>query len=572
MTVPPHQMLTLYPLAGPDVPPIEVTAGKPVVIGRSSACEVRLSDDAVSRRHAQITSGASTSPSSAAGQAVVTQAAEWFVTDLGSRHGTYLNAVRLAAEQAAPLRDGDLLRIGPWTFRVTSGRGNRQARTTTNDLGNTIGGPRVERVLPQELANLARQRLDLLIEFAGAVNAAGDEKALADAALDAVIKGTGFPRAALIRSIGADQVDIIGFKSIEQVGSGDSAARPTFTESMELSFSRSLIKGAAAGQVVRLMQDAPQANYGQSIVSLGIHSALCAPVYLGPSIDAYLYLDARRAERSVQPDAAAFCEAVARVSGMALANIKARELADRERRLIADLDAARAAQQLLLPPERGEHGPLRYAMRMKSGRLVAGDLFDVIPLDSGRVAVFLGDVAGKGASAGMLMATAQAHLNAELRTTRDPAQAASSLNKLLAAKAARDRFISLWIGLFDPAQRTLIFVDAGHGYWLLREPGKDPRTVSAEGGLVLGVDPDSVYVNEYTEIAAGTRIAVFSDGVVEQTSPEGQQFGIEGAINAIRAAANADEDAARLFDAVLAHAQGTPLGDDTTVASIECWE
>lgn len=104
------EQLILEPVGPPAVEAVTISRGRAVVIGRSAGCEVRLADDAVSRRHASIE----------------WQEAAWFVTDLDSRQGTILGGERLAAGKPAILRGGDRLQVGPYVFQVTLS-GPRQA-------------------------------------------------------------------------------------------------------------------------------------------------------------------------------------------------------------------------------------------------------------------------------------------------------------------------------------------------------------------------------------------------------------------------------------------------------------
>src|SRR5262249_19080875 len=159
-----------------------------------------------------------------------------------------------------------------------------------------------------------------------------------------------------------------------------------------------------------------------------------------------LYLDARGTHRDVAPDAAAFCQVIARLCGLALSNLKRVELEQRQRHLEAEVQAAREAQLLILPPEHGVVGSVQYAMRMRPGHFVAGDLFDVLELDEHRVAVSIGDVAGHGVGAAVLMAASQSHLSAALQRHRDPAIAIAEVNRYLTERSTPHRFVSLWVG------------------------------------------------------------------------------------------------------------------------------
>ncbi|MCW5777518.1 MAG: SpoIIE family protein phosphatase [Phycisphaeraceae bacterium] len=535
-----ENVIRLDPLAGPPIDPVEINAGKPCTLGRGTMCEAQLADQTVSRRHAMVAFRADT----------------WFVTDLESRHGTFVNGVRLEVNTPSPINEGDLLRIGPWTFRVRSADAPPSTLPTTNDFAST--GHRVQHVPQQELRSIAQQRLELLIECAAQINASPDENSLAKAVLDAVTSGTGFPRAALIRTSGAD-VEVIGYRGPSQRDA----------PSHDLAFSRSLINAASGGGVVRLTSQSQPGAYGESIMRLGIHSALCAPVYIGDTVAAYLYLDARHQESQVQADAAAFCQAVCRMFGLALANLKRASLQKLNEEIMRDVGAAAAAQKLLMPPPHGQIGPLAYFMRMRPGRMVAGDLFNIMPLPDGRVAAYLGDVAGKGVGAAILMATTQTMLNQALRHDPDPAVALNEVNAQISRQIVSGRFISLWAGVFDPVQNAVRFVDAGHGHWLYRSASGRPHKLDASGGLPLGVDADVPYESEQAPFPIGARMIVFSDGVVEQPSPEGQEFGLDRILATLADADSTDAEVNSLFEAVRRFAGTDNLSDDVTVASLE---
>lgn len=579
--------LVLEPVVGPPMSPITIDPGKPTVIGRSSTCQVILADESVSRRHAQV--------HQASGQ--------WFVTDLGSRHGTLVNMTALAANGLAPLSHGDLLGLGPWTFRVRTSEQAAASHITTDD--RLTEQERVERVAEREMAAITQNRLNLLMNCAAALAGVSDEGKLARAIVSAAIEGTGFPRAAILREVRptSNEFDVVCVRGPND-GREPGVSSPVAT-AHSLRFSTSLISAARSGDLAQLKSDAAMAG-GASIISLGIQTAMCAPITIGGVVSAFLYLDARTGETggargfmggfsaagpssnlpgsrgtgggagprttAIQQDAAAFCMALAKMYSLAMSNILREQLALRQATIEKDLAAAREAQRLIVPPEEGCVGGVRYAMRMRSGRYVAGDLFDVVELGDGRVAVFLGDVAGKGIGAAILMATAQTHLSASLRAHKDPAVAVAEVNHYLCARVAQNKFISLWLGVFDPATRQVSFVDAGHGHWLVVERGEagsaSIRRIEAVGGLPLGIEADGAYQAEHFTLKPGDRVVVFSDGVVEQPGQDAVLFGLPRAIEAITTSASEAEDVKRLFDAVMAYAQTDSLSDDTTVASI----
>lgn len=539
--------LTLRPIEGPELEsgdaPLSFSPRGTATLGRGRDCGVCLPDATVSRRHASLVCRGST----------------WFVRDLESRHGIYLNAVRLAPNDPHPLANGDLLRIGPWTFRVGLGGAAESTGRLHPTMAEDAAALRVSHVAARELAE---HRLHLILDAAARINDAETTEALTEAVVDSVLAGTSFQRAAVLRE--HEQIEQVEVLFNRSRNSADDEEAEAF------SFSQSLIRAAASGQTARLTSEDPTAmQLGHSIEQLGITDALCAPIFLGGAVAAYLYLDARGSQIPIQSDAADFCQAIARMCGMALEKLKRIEIEERHRRLEAELSAAREAQQLIVPKARNTVGPLHYVMRMQPGSIVAGDLFDVIALDGGRVGVVLGDVTGEGVGAAILMASTQAHLHAALRRYGDPAAALNEVNDYVCRHEPRRRFVSMWVGVFDAANGRLNYVDAGHGYWLRRRANQPPDFAPRAGGTLVGIDNALRYEPAALDLTPGERIILFSDGVVEQTNPEGEQFGVARIRAVVERSISPDDDVAGVFTAVEAHAQTSVLADDATVASIE---
>lgn len=528
----------LVPVAGPPAKPLTLSAGKAVVIGRSKEADYVLADPIVSRRHCTIAK----------------VGGKWLMTDLNSRHGVVLNSTRLESGQAVVIDEGDLIGIGAWTFHVGMGSSDFSFVHTTDD-SSIAEDQRVHTVAQAELENMAQKRLKVLLDCAEHINAAQDEKTLAAEALKSALSGTGYQRAALLKPTGDEHdVQIVGY--LDDRGSDASKA----------SFSRSLVKAASAGQLVRLASDARVT--GQSIVDLNITQAICAPVMINGMVVAFLYLDVRDRSAPIQDDAAAFCQAVSRLCGFAMANLRHTDLQRRQQRIEGELAAARQAQQLIMPAEQGHVVCAKYALRTHPGSFVAGDLFDVLKLDENRVAISIGDVAGEGAGAAVIMAAAQSHLNAALNRYDDLADAIGEVNRYISERSAANRFISMWVGIFDKREGVLRFVDAGHGHWMHKPAGGAAQIVEHKGGLVVGIEGGFKYEAETLAIKPGDRIILYSDGVVEQQSPEGEFFGTDRLLDILNKSDSEVTDVETALAAVKQFAGGAALADDTSVASV----
>lgn len=517
----------------------------------------------------------------------------WRVRDLGSRHGTFVNGQRLGESDSAAVAAGDQVRIGPWVFRAIVGTPPASRRLTLTSDHARVPTSIMQRVGEQPLAPHARTRLALLMSCAAAVAAAKTEEELAHAAVGTLLEGSGLCNAAMVRLAGMEEVEVLCRRG-----------------QAEAVLSRSLMSVAAdpdnQGETVVLDASRAPAT-GQSIVSLDISAAVCVPVMVErlpapsasagfvsgaaprpvPIAEAYLYLDARGSGPGVtlDNDTVAFCQAVAKLCGLALTSLKRAALEQEDHRRRSEIEAARDVQRIIMPPDSGEAGGgatalVRYHMHCVPGRFVAGDLFDFVRVEGGRVAVLLGDVVGKGVAAGMVMANVQAHLSRLLSQSGDPGRTLTVVNELVARYSDRlsaehgrvSLFVSLLAAVIDPASGEVRYADAGHGYALLRAPRGRVERLTVAGGPPLGVAPDSEYIESSLMMVPGSRLVIYSDGLAEQRSASGRAFAAVGAMEeALAGTQSPREDVTSLIAALRAHS-GLPeplsFADDVTVASI----
>ena len=528
-------LLRLVGVRGPSIAPVEVTrAGG--VIGRSSACEVRLADATMSRRHAEIS----------------WIGGRWMLSDLGGANGTWLNDVRLEGGAPTPLAPGDRIAVGPWVLQVGTWAPTTVAMT--GDVETADAMAQVERIDPIATGRMAHHRLQLLIDCAERINKAADERAMAMSLLESVIEGTGYGRAALVRLVGDDEgVEILG-----------SCARDGSEPDQ---FSRTLVIRASGGEMVTLASQESRGNWGQSIAELNIHSAMCCPILLDEQVAACLYLDARGGEQEVQPDAAGFCQALSQLAGLAMSNLRRQEMRLRQRELDEEMSAAREAQQLMVPMQQKELIKIDYEVEFLPGRVASGDLFDVVTLSEDRVAVILGDVSGKGVGAAILMAASQAYLHSALLRHESPAMAVADLNQFVLERSASNRFLTLWVGVFS-VDGELTYVDAGHGHWA--QCTADGVTVHhAASSPLVGAFDEVEYVDVSVQLTAGERVVLMTDGIPEQPGQDNEQFGSERVQAILEKTRTCKEDVTELLAAVRAWSAAAALADDTTVASVQ---
>ncbi|HEY1683941.1 MAG TPA: PP2C family protein-serine/threonine phosphatase [Tepidisphaeraceae bacterium] len=413
---------------------------------------------------------------------------------------------------------------------------------------------------------LKEELLKVLLDGSSVILAAKDERSLYESLVEIAGRGTGLPNAVILRVI-----DSVG--SIEVL----SQRSDTTSSDGAPGFSRSLLVAASEGEVAELSATSHE-NVSHSLIESNVQAAICAPLMLGSTVAAYLYLDARGSAagglRTLRANAAGFCQALARMGGLALANLKRIDTEMRIIRMEADLEAAAIAQHMILPRGAISSDNLICFGKSRPSKHLGGDFFDAIALSDGRLVVTLGDVSGHGAEASVLMTAAQGFLRAAFRYHDDVARAVTDLNEFIQARCPPGKFITLWIGLFDDSQKRLSYVDAGHGLALLLCGDGKFKALDANDGHMLNVDPHFTYHATTEPLSPGDRLLIISDGIKEQPQSgmgiedDRIEFGMDR-VKKIAAAESSEMLVERLFESLFAFAGTQDLADDTTAVLVQ---
>ncbi len=194
--------------------------------------------------------------------------------------------------------------------------------------------------------------------------------------------------------------------------------------------------------------------------------------------------------------------------------------------LKGDLEVARQIQFGLLPFEPFEQGGASVHAAMRPANTVGGDYFDLIELPEGRLAVTVGDVAGKGMPAALLMALLQGSLRTLLSAGFRGADLMAKLNGHLYTNIPSNRLITLFYAEYEPASGRLAYVNAGHNPpFVLRRDGSAERLNAT--GMALGVVADSTYDAPTVNLDLKERLFLYTDGITEAFNPRDDEYGEE---------------------------------------------
>jgi sigma-B regulation protein RsbU (phosphoserine phosphatase) len=232
-----------------------------------------------------------------------------------------------------------------------------------------------------------------------------------------------------------------------------------------------------------------------------------------------------------------------------------------------ELDRAREIQRALLPKTLPQLPGIQLAGAWQPARVVGGDYFDVVRLDSKRLGLCVGDVAGKGISAALLMANLQASFRALATADAPPSAVCAKLNAFLCSNLATGKFITLFYGILDAERRTLTYESAGHCPALLLKKSGQVDALRGEGA-VLGVLPDWTYRDSVVSLAAGDKLLLYTDGVTEAENQAGAEFGEARLVQAARRADGSAENTQRNIMEAVSDFCNANFADDATLVVV----
>ncbi len=279
-----------------------------------------------------------------------------------------------------------------------------------------------------------------------------------------------------------------------------------------------------------LMDDAAadQSEANQSVFDVGSLSMICAPL-MGPSKRplGIVYLDTTDVARAFAQQDLDVLISVAGIAAQEVENAGAKESAWDVGTYQRQLGTAKQVQQQFLPQRRPEVAGYQFFDFYRSADEVGGDYFGYIPLPDGRLALAIGDVAGKGVSAALLMAHFCAEVRYCLATAPTPAAAVEQLNQDLSSEMSNYHFVTFAVCVLDPQAHRLTVVNAGHLPPLLRRRGEVLELATEESGLPLGCDHSRGYLQVDLDLQPGDTVLLYTDGISEAMNAQGKTFSIK---------------------------------------------
>ena len=245
------------------------------------------------------------------------------------------------------------------------------------------------------------------------------------------------------------------------------------------------------------------------------------------------------------------------------------EVGEKER-MARELELAREIQESLLPAREFRHEGLTAHAVFRPAAEVGGDYFDLLPLGRRRLMIAIGDVAGHGLSTGLLMAMVKSAVAALIQQGRRGGELLVDLNRLVAQHPVRHRLVTLALVEVDEAAGTVEITNGGHPPPFVLRPGQPPEEVLLPA-LPLGQHWRDLPSSHRTSFPPGSRLVLYSDGLVEAVGPDGQPYGYAALEKLLER--EGTRPAEQLIATILADLErytgGAKLEDDLTILVVD---
>ncbi len=567
-------MGVLKVLEGDILGRIVVLNHEKMVLGRHPNCEIVIDNAAVSRRHAQFLENHGT----------------YYVEDLQSRNGTLVNGDRI--EGRTELHDADLVKVCDVLMRFHSvlppsvDRMTKTAPSETQQFKDETA--RVKRPAPpRSTTELPKVEID---DSNAAVLSSLDASSVTHISLKVQPEAKLSAVLAITRALGTaiEVSDVLPrildslFQVFPPADQGVVLLRDADTDLMIVKAAKS--RNSESSDSVRVSQtiinkaiDTGQAflsadagsderfDSSQSISDLRIRSLMCAPmVGKDGTTLGVIQIDSRSSSPGFVPDDLEILIAVACQAAAVVEKAVLYERAEKLRDLERQLDFATQIQLGFLPTERPQVAGYEFFHYYEAAQSVGGDFFDYVPLPENHIAITLGDVAGKGVPAALMMARLYSDARYHLLVQQAAGKSLSALNQDVVHGGHGHRFVTYAGLILDTANHRLCLANAGHLPPLLkRADGSVDKLGVEQASLPLGVELGLQYEEVCLTLDPGDAIVLYTDGVTEATDNRQELYGTKRLIQHLsESPAGIEEVGQRLIETVEQFCDGRAQRDD----------
>jgi len=263
-----------------------------------------------------------------------------------------------------------------------------------------------------------------------------------------------------------------------------------------------------------------------------------------------------------------FIQTLANIVVVALENKRLNKEYIKQAEVKKELELAQNMQSLLFPSKLPHDQELRVEAYYEPHSEVGGDYYDVIDLDEDRIAFLIADVSGKGMSAALLMANFQANLRAMIKLNDDLSTLVSLCNEKVIDSARYEKFITLFVAIYDRKKKVLNYLNAGHQPAILRD-GEEIKLLQ-KGCTVLGMfDQLPSIESGKIKISKPSTLLGFTDGVSELENEEGEQVETAELVSIIQRSSDVNQLKKNLLQKINQLKKSSGISDDITFLAVD---
>ncbi len=572
--------LLVRPLHGE---PFRFPIDKPVItIGRSKRNDLVLADQWLSRHHAEIRDANG----------------DFAIHDLDSRNGTLVNGARINTQIS--LQNGDIITLGDQslTFMMEASgsvilsespsdldmegtvvvsteqllAATRGQEETWDNLGSPGARPPAT-ALQEDPARILKQNQILTALSQASMALISDRPVtelmefILELAFRVVKAERGFLMLTTVEGNGDSAVDTLEVKAVRSSSDEDLDAEG-------ITFSRSIAEKVISEKVSILTSNAmtdPRFRSQDSIVAVGIRSAMCVPLWNNKIVTGLIYVDSRIHDNVFNQDDLSLLTSLANVAAIKLENAKLVQDMIDKKRIEHELEQARRIQKEALPDLAPDLEGWDIFGTNTPCYTVGGDYYDFVTRPGGNLAFALGDVSGKGIPAAMMMMVLRATVNSSTQQNDSVDTIIAHTNRVMFHNSPGQSYVTFFLGDLNSESGELSYVNAGHIPPILYRAASGTHERLEVGGTVVGLFDDMVYEEGRTRVEPGDILVVFTDGISEAWGEDDEEFGEERIADLIKkhASLNAKELIDMLQQEVDQYTGGSRPSDDCTLVVVK---
>lgn len=520
-----------------------------VVIGRSTKCDLTISDRSLSRKHARM----------------YTSDDAWMIEDFGSRNGTRVNGLPVA--EPTRIRPGDVISLSASVITVGGAQSiNHNAPmlstegTILRSASDLIAESEREFSRPMDVAQADLQHASDQLRVLYDIHHSLDRSTTAEELIDGVLERLFVHMSPRHGAVFLKEGDSL----VRAASRSRDAGTDAFPESQSLA--REVIGN---GQVAVVHDTATDQRFSESesLLDAGVRTLVAAPLLTPAGPIGMIVLSSTLATRQYTEADMELLAVVSSATGLRLRNLALAEEAAERRRFEQEVALARRIQVALLPAAMPKVRGFEIHGGNTPSRGVSGDYYQIVDrADQGEVAVVIADVSGKGIAASLLTGYVDALVNAFLGENMEPADIFNRVSPQMNAKTPVESFATAFLGILSSETGALRFASAGHDPSILVRAGGDVELLMPTG-MPLGLMPEATYSALETTLETGDTLVLYTDGITEAAKPTDEMFERERLVEVCRKNRTQppEELAASIHTAVDAFVEGHPYHDDRTL-------